>query len=860
MNKTFFLSLLLLTAHTMFAQQPGNRPEGGLGRANATGKFYGKVIDQSTGKGIEFATVKLLQMRFDSTLKSKREILISGVITRPNGEFVLDNIPVWGQYTLSVTAIGYQNYTQNASFPKPEQGQQLAVFEKDLGNIKLKADTVMLEAVTIDGREPSFKMAIDKKVFNVADNINSIGGTAEDVLKNVPSVDVDMDGNVTLRNASPQIFIDGKLSTLTIDQIPADAIQSIEIITNPSAKYDASGGMGGIINIVLKKDRKIGFNGSLRAGVDMRGKINAGADINVREGKVNFFVSSNINQRKSIGITTTERINFFGNPATSVLQESNSSHIRDFYSNRAGIDWFITNRSTLTLSGNYNFGKVSPIEDLFIQTDSSLTNDDAISYSHRYSKTLRKFKNAGSSLQFKHLFPKDGRELNIDLNYNMRQYQSLGEFNTQIYNYLNAPVGSRIFQEQRNSGKNQFYTFQLDYTTPIREDMKIETGTRITMRDFKNDNRNYNYDTVLMSFYELPGFTNQYQFTDNVYAAYITFSQKIKKFGYQLGLRAESSDYRGELTQTGQTFQNIYPISLFPSAYFNYNIKDDDDIQLNYSRRVNRPSFFNLIPFIDYSDSLNLSRGNGALKPEFTNSIELSYHKTFNKYHNLLSTLYFKNTQNLITRYQVYEYNEVLNRDVVMNTYVNANESYAYGLELTSKHKIKQWLDFTTNFNLYNSVINGSNIESRLQNELFSWFGKLNLNFKLPHNLSLQLTGNYHSRTALQMGGGGYGWGMGGGSFSTAQGYNREYYEVNIALRYNFLKNNAASLTLAVDDVFKTRVNGNLAQSDFFVQEVTRTRDQRFFKLNFSYRFGKFDSSLFRRKNKRSNSDSDGEM
>lgn len=856
MYKLLFTSLFLFLFYNALTQKPVNRSAGGQNRPAITGKFYGKVIDQTTGKGVEFATVKLTQMKFDSTTQSKREMLVTGVITKPNGEFTLENVSVFGQYTLTVSSPGYQNHTQTAAFPKPEQGMQLTI-EKDLGNIKLKADTVMLEAVTIDGREPSFKMAIDKKIFNVADNINSVGGTAEDVLKNVPSVDVDMDGNVTLRNAAPQIFVDGKLSTLTIDQIPADAIQSIEIITNPSAKYDASGGMGGIINIVLKKDRKIGFNGSVRAGIDMRTRFNGGADLNVREGKVNFFISSNINQRKSIGITNTDRINFFGNPATSVIQQSNSTQIRNFYSNRGGIDWFITNRSTLTLSGNYNFGKMSPIEDLFIQTDSSLIDDQAKSYSRRYSETVRKFQNAGSSVQFKHLFPVEGRELNIDLNYNMRQYNSLGEFNTQLYNYLNLPVSSNILQEQRNSGKNQFYTFQLDYTTPVKQKMKIETGTRITVRNFNNDNRNYNYDTLLMAFYELPGFTNQYRFIDNVYAGYVTLTQKIKKFGYQLGLRAESSDYRGKLTQTAQTFQNIYPISLFPSAYINYTIKEGDDIQFNYSRRVNRPSFFNLIPFIDYSDSLNLSRGNGALKPEFTNSLELSYLKTFNKNHNLLSTLYFKNTNNLITRYQVFEYNEVLNRDVVINTYINATRSYAYGLELTSKHKIKQWLDFTTNLNFYNSVINGSNVESSLQNELFSWFGKLNFNIKLPKNLSFQLTANYHSRTALQMGGGGYGWGMGGGSFSTAQGYNREYYEINLALRYSFLKNNAASLTFTVDDVFKTRVNGNFAQSAFFVQEVIRTRDQRFFKLNFTYRFGKFDSSLFRRKNNRNNIDSD---
>lgn len=325
-------TLLLLFSNTvLWAQYPagggGQRPAGGNGqRPIPNGRFYGKLVDDATGRPIAYATVQLFGMQVDSVTKTRIEKFVAGQLTADNGDFSLDNIPVKGKYTLRINFMGYDAYEELVSF---DVGKSGPITDKDLGNIRLAAISTNLAEVTVRGDANAFTMAIDKKIYRVDKDNMAAGGTAEDALRNVPSLNVDIDGNVTLRNAAPQIFVDGRPTTLTIDQIPADAIENVEVITNPSAKYDAGGGGGGIVNIVLKKDRRIGYNGNLRAGVDMRGKVNFGADINAREGKINGFLGVNYNQRLSKTWGDTDRQNLIGNPRTNVYQHNEGQ--RDGY-------------------------------------------------------------------------------------------------------------------------------------------------------------------------------------------------------------------------------------------------------------------------------------------------------------------------------------------------------------------------------------------------------------------------------------------------------------------------------------------------------------------------------------------------
>ena len=354
-------------------------------------------------------------------------------------------------------------------------------------------------------------------------------------------------------------------------------------------------------------------------------------------------------------------------------------------------------------------------------------------------------------------------------------------------------------------------------------------------------------------FIKVPSAATNYSNTDNVYAGYTTFTSSIKNFGYQLGLRAESSDYLGQLINTGETFKHNYPVSLFPSVFLSQKFKKEQQLQLNYSRRINRPNFFQFIPYTDRTDPLNITRGNPNLVPEFTNSLEASYSKTFTKNNNILVSVYYKATDNLITRFQQKENDPVLGKEVLVNTYINANSSYSYGTEFTSVDYLNKWWDLTTNINVYNSKIN-TGYTAATENSLWSWFGKINNNFKLPKNYTIQLSANYQSKTNLAVnkggGGGPGGGGPGGGqTLSASQGYIKPFYAVDGAIKKTFLKNNAASITLSFSDIFRTRKQDQHSESAYFIQDYSRLRDPQMIRLNFSYRFGKLDMSLFKRKN-----------
>lgn len=854
---------LLLIAAVSSAQPPAG------GRSNGqqmTGRFYGKLVDSKSNKAVEFASVQLVQSKMDTVSKTRQEVVVTGMLTKANGEFSMENVPLFGQYTLKATAIGFLPMEQKISFelkrgPNVDQSAMLGAIDKDLGNIKMELNEKLLENVTVSSVTPGLKLGIDRKVFNVDKNLVSAGGTAVDVMRNVPSLNVDIDGNVTMRNNAPQIFVDGRPTNLTLEQIPADAIQSVELITNPSAKFDASGGTSGILNIVLKKEKKVGYNGSIRANLDSRARVGLGGDINLRTQKVNFFVNGMFNQRKSISTGTTERLNLFDSPNTFLYQKDKSTMTGSFGFGRAGMDYFISNRNTLSISANLAKGSFKPgtISDLFI--DSLYTPTKTSSFNQRETNTKGNFRNLGTMISFKHNFPKAGRELTADITYNNSKN---GNTNNILTNYYSVPQNQLLNtykQQQLIDGRNENIVLQTDYTNPINDKSKFEIGARAQLR--KNSSKNAFYFADPNGQWILqPASQIDYESNDNVYAVYSTYSNQLKSFGYQLGLRAESSDYAGKLLKTSEIFNTDFPISLFPSIFLSQKFGEDQSLQLNYSRRINRPNFWQLTPFTDSSDRLNPSKGNPGLKPEFTNSLELSYEKTFKNKGNFLASLYYKHTTDLITRYQVSAIGAG-GEDVILNTYINANSSYVTGLELTTRTNLFKWWEFTPNFNLYTSDVKIDIPGEPDQERLNSFFVKVNNTFKLPKNFTIQLSGDYQSKTVLPPGGsggggggrGGFGGGMFGGSLSASQGYIRPNYGVDIAVRYEFLKNRTASISVNMNDIFRTRRQDIHSESIYFEQDVFRRRDPQILRLNFNWRFGKFDPNLFKRKNLKNQGD-----
>src|SRR5215203_5637532 len=357
MKKVICSALFSLTVFLCFSQMPAGMQRNGQQAQMPTGRFYGKIVD-AANKGIEAVSVVLVTTKMDTATKKPKEVIVGGMLTTSTGDFSVENVPLMAKYKLKISGIGYKQVEKQVAFEMPNRNSMgngdpsamLGALDKDLGNLKLEVDNQVLGNVTVTASKPLLQIGVDRKVFNVEKNIVSAGGTAVDVMKNVPSVNVDIDGNVTLRNAAPQIFVDGRPTNMTLDQIPADAIESVEIITNPSAKFDASGGTAGILNIVMKKNKRVGYSGNIRTNVDSRGRFGLGGDINIRQNKVNFFVNGNYNQRKSISNGFTDRLNYGRNDtANHLIQNDNTTGQGQFGFGRFGFDYFIDNRNTITL-------------------------------------------------------------------------------------------------------------------------------------------------------------------------------------------------------------------------------------------------------------------------------------------------------------------------------------------------------------------------------------------------------------------------------------------------------------------------------------------------------------------------------
>ncbi len=880
----FVLSLSLTSVSAQFPGGGGMRG-GAMGGQNMNmGHFYGKIVDNSK-KGIEAVTVQLTGNRFDTTTKKMVPAIFGTTITRANGEFSFESLPVMGNFKLTLSAIGYKNVEQTIKFdikmPQPGSNasgaggmtSMIGMVDKDLGNIKMEEDATNLGNVTVTSTaKPQFEMGIDRKTFNVDKNLVSTGQTATEIMKSIPSLNVDIDGNVTMRNAAPQIFIDGRPTTLTLDQIPADIIDKVELITNPSAKFDASGGNAGILNIVLKKNKKTGYNGGIRAGIDSRGKPNLGGDLNLRQNKVNISLNGNYGERKSISNGITDRNNFataFTQPSVThnVLNGTNTGYFAFF---RGGLDYFVDNRNTFSIAANYVKGKFNNEQ---TQRVDSTINGVYSSFSNVNTLSDANFKNFGSQFSYKHNFAKSGHDISADINYNSSKNENVNNIGSQAYTPAGAVKGKSLLQRTLGNGSNSFLTVQADYENPISDDTKFEAGVRGAIRNFTNLSDQFIYDHASSKYVLVPLISNKYKFNDQVYAAYATYTFKVKKWNFQLGLRAESSQYTGNLlTQSGvdsAKFEVSYPLSLFPSTFITYKVDDKQDFQFNYSRRVNRPNFFQLMPFPDYSDPQNISVGNAGLQPEFTNSFEVSYNNAYKRSANFLASLFFKRNTNLITRYSYQDINPVNGEYANFSTFINANSSYVTGLELTNRVPVTKWWDMMLNVNIFYSSIDAfvpktaTTPEQKLTNELTSWFAKMNNTFKVAKGWSIQFSGDYQAKSILPPnsgggggrggpGGGGGGMMFGGGPQSTSQGYNFPRIGVDLGIRKDWTWKNgqSGSLNLSMNDIFRSQIFKSYSEAPgFFTQISERRRDQQVLRLNFSYRFGKFDATLFKRKN-----------
>ncbi|MDP4284503.1 MAG: TonB-dependent receptor [Bacteroidota bacterium] len=813
---------------------------------------YGKVLDIQTNKGVVAASTQLYARLQDENTHKEKDSLIAVMLTKPNGDFYFENVPAYKNLHLVITAVGYGNYDKNFPFVNQKTGGNAPFFKKDLGNIILTRKNERLATITIVADRPALRMGIDKKIFDVDKSITSKGGTAIDVMKNIPSVSVDVDGNVQLRNSSPTIFIDGRPTILTLDQISSDDIDRIEIITNPSAKYDAST-TGGIINIILKKNKRYGLNGLVSATVGTPERYSGNVNLNLRQGKFNFFVSSHYNysdndaqgksfrQNKSNGIVD----NYFN-------QNSLNNHARQFFAIRGGVDFFLDNRNTFTLSQGYVNGRFSNIQ---TQDQEYYDNSNQLTQSGlRNSNSHFQFKRNSSSLLYTHKFPKEGKTIDASMKVNYGGVNDNDEIKNTFYNPDHTVIGDPSLVKNDGANNNNQVTAKIDFVNPLGEDKKIEAGLRSYVNNYSSYFNSYAINNGAET--KLP-LSNNYKYTEMVQAGYITYTGKLKSIGYQAGLRAEYSKFSGTLIDSAKKFGYEYPSeikniwdALFPSLYLSKKLNERDEIQLNYSRRIRRPNFWELNPFIDINDPLNIQQGNPQLKPEYSNSFEFNYSKNFKNNSNFLASIYYRNTTGDITRYSdtitTAQYDQLQNAGVdpnaILNTFINSKSTNRAGLELTLQQKFGDNFDITPNVNIGYRKVNANQNSLDLSNEGFDFSSKITANYKIKsedksnvfNNLSFQLTADYHSPRVIP------------------QGRRLERFSSDFAIQKDLFKNNRGTITFSVNDIFNTQRYGVIYDTPSFYQEAYSRRWVRSFRITFSYKFGNSDFSLFR-KNKDNN-------
>jgi len=846
MRYSTLLLFFLLIFTTTHAQTDGDRqPAPDISTLQIrTSRLFGKLVDEKTGKGIEAASVQLLLAKNDS--------LVDGMLTPANGDFSFLNPPAADSFRIVISAIGYEPWKQTIHVNNLTKTAD-AKFEKDLGNISLQAQVKQLENVTVTGSRPALEMGIDRRIFNVAKSLTATGGTAVDVMKNIPSVTVDIDGNVKLRNTSPQIFVDGRPTILTLDQIPADNIEKVELITNPSAKYDAASS-GGIINVVLKKNKRVGLNGIATVAVGSPGVLNGNLNLNLRQGKINFFAIGSYNQGggKNKGETKREnKIN--GDTKDFFNQVTRNDRKRHFRSLRFGADYFIDNRNTLSFTQDIGSGRFTNTE---TQKQEYLTASRELEYSgDRLSKGRFGFERNSSKVNFKHSFPQEGRELTADFTYNTGKRTD----NSNILNSFFYPDGStyKPSSQVRNSGRsnNDQLTLQADYVHPINEATKIEGGIRNYHNDFKSFYDAFGIDNGQETKLSL---SNNYTYSENISAIYATFSKKYGDFSFQAGLRAEHAKFTGNLVDSAVKFGYEYPSKLkniwdgiFPSLFLTQKISETDQVQANFSRRIGRPDFWQINPFIDINDPVNLRQGNPQLKPEFVNSFELNYSKEYKK-GNFLGALYWRNNPADVTEYSdtltAAQYAQLGNAGVdpnaILNTFINGSLTNRYGAELTLQHKWSENFDITPTIDMQYRTVKASVNGVDLDNAGFNWDAKLIFNYKIVtrkpsvfNNLGFQLMGEYESGNVI------------------AQGKTKSEYGADFAMRKDFLKNNKATITFGVNDIFNTQRWGSIYDTPSFYQDSYRRWSVRTFRLTFSYKFGKADFSLLNKHEKSGEND-----
>ncbi len=777
---------LLFVAATVWGQNKG------------MGKITGSIVEKGNGNPVEYASIQLL--------KISDQTPVEGTISDTKGNFSITNV-AFGEYSIEVSFMGFEKVSLSNVRLTREQPSL------NLGKITLEASSVAVEEVTVEGKRSTYTQTIDKKIFSVGDDLTSSSGSVSDLMQNIPSLQVDMEGNVSLRGSeNVQILINGKPSAMmgknramVLQQLPANSIDRIEIITNPSAKYKPDG-TAGIINLILKKERKEGFNGTLTGNAGNKNRYNSSIALNYHTGGINLFGSYGIRLDHRDRYSKDDRIK------TDTLTKGKSYQLQIIDSKarpishiaEAGFEWEINDKNSLEASINYNHMGFIREETTLTQDrddDKLITNNyNRYRYDDEYEKELE------STAKYTRKISED-QEISIDYTHNSSREQEDNKFT----NHYTFPV--------KPDSKDNTLIWQADYENLLRvnylrplsgKDAELELGYEL---EADKSDLNFKAENLIGSTWALDKErSNQFLFDETVHAFYATDKQIFGKLGVMGGLRAEQSYITSHLVTLDSLVSNNY-FSIYPTMHTSFNFNETSQWQLNYSKRINRPEGDDLNPFPEYRDIYNISAGNPKLKPERIHSIETGYlyHKGINTYS---ATLYYRYAYNKMT-----EITRFLNDSVLLTTKENLASSSAIGIEAIANRVFGKVATVNLNVNGFLNKLDASNLGYSGSKTSFSWNTALNTNFNITKLLMVQINTRYTS--AIQ----------------TPQGERQPTFIVNTGARYEMFKRKA-SLMLTVSDLFDSYHNRTLINIPELHREVESRRAPRILYVGFSCHFG----------------------
>jgi len=790
----FLLAIALLFSFAELSAQgrQGGRQGGSEQQGDRTKMIGGKVLS-TADEAVPFANVVLYTI--DSNL-------IEGSTTNEEGFFRIEAQP--GTYYIEITFLSFQ----------PKLIPNVVKKEKQflpLGEIRLVENAEMLDEVVIEAERSTMEFKLDKRVFNVGQDLSNAGGNAADILQNVPSVDVDIEGNVSLRGSeNVRILIDGKQSGLVGDGnadalrlIQGDMIDKIEVITNPSSKYEAEGEVG-ILNIVLKKEKQKGFNGSFEVRAGYPSNYGGSFNINYRRKWVNVFASAGLNYRQSPGRGSSSQV--YDGPDTAYIFESDRKHVRGGISsvNRAGADFFINDKNTITTAVLYKYSdgaNTANIEYRDINNEGVMTAATLREEEERELEQDIEF-----SLTHVKTFSNDDHKWTTDFRANQNDDRETSE----LVQTVTTTSDALSFQRSSNTEDQRTYLIQSDYTQPIGKKGKFETGVRGSFRRIENF---YSVDLRKSDTGEwvpLNDFTDNLIYTENIYAAYALFGNEWRRFSYQFGVRSEFTDISTVLELSGLKNPREY-LNFFPSAHLNYELDETNSLQISYSRRLSRPSFRELIPFFSYTDPRFFYGGNPDLNPEFTDSYEIGFLKMFTQ-GSFLGSVYYRHTDAVVQRITLTDTTGLL------RTFpINLGTQDAYGVEANVNLDLSKWWRVNASANAYYANIQGEYRGTSYDTELLTMMGRINSTFTLPKDIDLQVSGRYRAPR------------------NTPQGQRLAVTTMDVGLAKDFFKGKG-TLVFNVNDVFNSGIRRSIVDTEFLHSESSFQWRVRQFQLTFNYR------------------------